>query len=266
MAKSTYISKALTQEHIDFLRKLNDHEILYFSLNDIQDTLGELYPNLNEIVENLNNKKILKRIERSKYALSNYNDPYVLSNFIAPGSIVAYWSALHLHGLTERFPNKIFVKIPNRKRAADIFGTKIQFVSVANYKMTGRVVKGYGDQRFTLSDVESTIVDCFDQPRYAGDWPDLLRAFNIASMRSNKLISYSQSYANAAIIKRMGYLAELCHKKELKSFIDFALKYPLNKYSLFEPGGNDQGKHNLRWRIRQNMSEENILSCLNEDY
>jgi predicted transcriptional regulator of viral defense system len=266
MAKSTYISKSLRKTQIDFLNKLNEQEVLYFSLDDIQKRLGEPVEDLNETVENLCNKKLIKRIERSKYAINTFNDPYVLSTYIANDGVVAYWSALHLHDLTERFPNKIFIKIKGRKRETDIFGTKVQFVSVKNEKMTGNIYRGYGDKKFPLTDVEMTLIDCFDQSRYAGDFADLLRAFNRADMKSSILIKYLKIYKNAALIKRMGFLAETYYKKELSSFVDFAKNYPLSNYALFDAKGANVGEYSSKWKLRLNMSKVDILDVINEAY
>jgi predicted transcriptional regulator of viral defense system len=266
MSKSTYISKSLTKSQIDFLNKINEQEILYFSLDDIQDKLGESTENLNEIVENLCDKKLIKRIERSKYAINSFNDSYVLSTYIANGGVVAYWSALHLHGLTERFPNKIFIKIRGRKREANIFGARIQFVSVKDNKMIGNIYRGYGDEKFPLSDVEMTLIDCFDQRRYAGDFADLLRAFNRAEIKSSTLIKYLMVYKNAALIKRMGFLAEIYQKKELSNFLDFAKDYPLSNFALFDSRGINAGEYSSKWKLRLNINKVDILGIINEAY
>jgi predicted transcriptional regulator of viral defense system len=166
MAKSTYISSNLNESQIEFLQLLDEHEILYFSLDDIGNRLGVFHANLNELVENLNHKGLLKRIERGKYARPQFHDPYVLGTFISKDGVVAYWSALHLYGYTDRFPNKVFVKTTARKRNIQLFGTPIHFVTVRPYKLSGIVTNGYGDKSFGITNPEVTILDCFDQPRY----------------------------------------------------------------------------------------------------
>ena len=236
MTKSTYISSNLSVEQIKFLHLLDANEIIYFSIKDIENRIGSKPDNLNELVENLCHKKILNRIERGKYAKTQFNDLNVLGTFISNGGVVAYWSALHLHGLTERFPNKLFIKTVARKRNTSIFGTAIQFVSVQSRKNIGIIQNGYGDNAYPLTNAETTLLDCFDQPRYAGDWPDLIRAFYQAKLNSNLLIAYASAYNNASATRRMGYLAELFEKKELKSFIRFARKNTGKKYVLFDVG------------------------------
>ena len=126
--------------------------------------------------------------------------------------------------------------------------------------------QGYGDKAYPMTNVEMTFIDCFDQPYYAGDWPDLLQAFHQASLDPQKLIRYAQTYQNIALIKRMGYLVELFQKKDLQDFISFAQKQVNQKYMLFEPGGPNEGNFNNRWKLRMNMSESSILDIANSPY
>ena len=266
MAKSTYISSNLTRKQIEFLQLLDEYEILYFSLKDIEDRLGLLPNKLNELVENLYQKRFLARIERGKYTRLQFQDPYVLGTFISRDGLVAYWSALHLHGLTERFPNKVFIKTTDRKRNTQLFGTTIHFVCVQQRKMIGMTHFGYNDQRYPLTNIEITLFDCFDQPRYAGDWPDLLKAFSRASLNAKKLIKYATMYNNKSVIKRMAFLIELLGKNELSPFLDFARKNIGKKYILFEPGGADVGTFNNRWKLRMNMDENAILNSIQNTY
>ena len=266
MASGVYISKNLTREQLKFIKLIDENEIPYFNMHEIGDQLNEKFTNLNEILENLVDKDFLVRVERGKYRRYDFSDPYVLSTFIAKEGVVSYWSALHIQGLTERFPNIVFVKIPFRKRNTRVAGTKVKFVSVKKDKMAGITKAGYGNKQFPLTNIEMTLVDCFDQNRYAGPLPDLFKAFKQAPLDSNRLIRYTNIYNNISIIKRMGYLAELLRKEELSDFISFAQKRKNSKYNLFDPGGENTGEFNNRWRLRMNLSKETILDMVDLSY
>lgn len=266
MGNSVYISKYLIDKQLQFIKLIDENEIPYFNMKNIEKKLGVKYSNLNEILENLVDKGLLARIERGKYRRFNFYDPYVLGTFISRDGVVAYWSALYLHGLTERFPNKVFVKTTFRKRNNTLSGTKIKFVSVKDDKMLGNEYSGYGNKRFPLTDVEMTLVDCFDQLRYSGPIPDLIKSFQLATIDSDKLIEYTSLYNNVSIIKRMGFLAELLKKNEITKFIKFAQKRKNNKYTLFNPGGDNTGEFNSRWNLRLNIEEETILDMVMMSY
>ena len=266
MADSTYISKNLTADQRKFMKLLDRHEILYFNMTEIESRLQESFSNLNEVLENLVDKEILVRVERGKYALADFHDLNVLATFMARDGMIAYWSALHHHGLTDRFPNTIFVKTIHRKRKTTLFGPAVWFITVHPRKMTGHQYEGYGDKRYPLTDIECTLMDCFDQPKYAGEWADLLRAFFRAEIDVGKLIHYATTYNNLAVIKRMGYLATLTGKAELNPFIDFARHHLGKEFALFDPTGRDEGAYTSNWKLRMNMTEEDIIDTVQSPY
>lgn len=266
MADSVYISKNLDEDQLQFIKLLDANEVLYFNMQTIEDTLQHSFNNLNEILENLVDKKMILRLERGKYVINNYNNIHTLATFISQNSSIAYWSALYHHGLTERFPNTVFVKTTQRKQETQLLGSTIKFVSVKTTKNIGTELEGYGEDSFLITDMEMTLVDCFDQPRYAGDYADLIKAFAQAKLTNNKLIEYTKTYNNIALTKRLGYLASLFHKEKLQSFIKYAKKLVNRRYNLIDAGGVDKGEFVNDWKLRLNVSKENLLQMAQYEY
>lgn len=266
MADSVYKSTNVTKEQLQFLQLLDSYEISYFLMQNIENRINHQFKNLNEVLENLVDKQLINRIERGKYTKENYNNPYVLASFISNGGTVAYWSALHLHALTERFPNKIFIKTTTRKRTINLFGTAIQFITVKHQKNIGIIQNGYADNAYPITDIEMTMVDCFDQPRYAGDFENLIKAFANATLSPTKLITYTKAYNNIALTKRLGYLASLFHPIKLKSFISYAQKQVNKRYNLIDAGGFNEGEFNPLWKLRLNVPEQAILKMAQNQY
>lgn len=266
MAKSTYISENLTPPQIDFLLMLDDYELDIFSLAEIKEQVKDKVKNINEILENLVHKKILSRIEREKYCHSNFRDANVIGCHLVSDGVIAYWSALNKHGLTEQFPNSIFIQTVKLKLDKTIFGVYYKFIKIASYKRTGIIQEGYGNHSYKMTDIEKTITDCFDLPQYSGGYEELIRAFYQAKLDSKKMIAYCKAIDNIAAIKRMGYLAELFKKSELTSFVNFAQKKINEKYNIFDPAGTEEGEFVNAWRIRLNISKEEILDICNKVY
>ncbi len=266
MARSTYLSANLTQPQIDLLLMLDDEELNIFSLEQVKKVAGKKFSNVSELVENLVHKKILSRIERGKFCRANFRDENVIGCFLVDDGAVAYWSALNKHGLTEQFPNTIFIQTTKLKPAKTVFSTKYQFVKITKTKQIGIIKEGFGNNQYAITDVEKTIVDCFDLPQYSGGYAELLRAFNQASLDSSKLITYCKAVANKAVTKRMGLLAEMLKPEQLKSFIAFAKKEVNEKYNLFDPAGKDEGAFVNAWRLRLNIDRNRILNIVNKQY
>jgi len=250
----------------DFVKYLEEEEIQIFEIQNLKSVLDLDNRKINEIVENLVVKGFLSRIEKGKYCRANFRDENVIGTFLAKESAVAYWSALNLHGLTEQFPNKIFIQTTQLKKEVEFAGTIYQFVKIQPKKRTGIVFNSYGNYRYAITDVEKTIVDCFDLPQYSGGFAELIRAFYNAQLNAKKLIDYCNAVNNIAVIKRLGFLAELFEKKNLCSFVKFAKSKVNRSYNLFDTFGENTGEPNNDWYLRMNLSKENILGIVQNQY
>ncbi len=133
-------------------------------------------------------------------------------------------------------------------------------------KRVGIVKEGYGNRGYYITDVEKTIVDCFDIPQYSGGYAELLRAVDQARLNGEKMIEYCKAINNKSATKRIGYMVELLDKNGMKSFIRYAKKQVNPKYNLFDPQGVEKGKFVPDWRLRMNISEKDILDITNKQY
>lgn len=266
MANSVYISENLTKPQLEFLKLLDDYEIRLFKFSEIEQLLLQKFDNLSEILENLVDKKLLIRIEKGKFCRQSFKDEYVIGTFIAENSAVAYWSALNLHGLTEQFSNTVFIQTTHKKYDKLILGTSYKYVKIAPHKKVGIIHNGYGNLKYPITDVEKTIVDCFDLPQYSGGYAELIRAVGQAQIQSSKLAEYCKAVNNIAVTKRIGYLVELLQITDMNPFIDFAKEQVNNRYNLFDPQGLDEGEFVAEWRLRLNISREELLDISNKQY
>ena len=262
----TYHSVNISREQQEFLKLLTDYEVDIFSISEIEKILNHTFENLNPIAENLENKGFLSRIEAGKYCRANFRDEKVIGCFISGNGAVAYWSALNYHGLTEQFPNIVFIQSPKSKKSKTIFGTTYKFITVIPSKFTGIREEGYGTRTYRITDVEKTILDCFDYPQFSGGYAELIRAFNQATLESQKMITYCNAINNISIIKRIGFLCEILKKDELEPFINYA-KTKINlRYDLIDPMGMSKGVFVKEWRLRLNISKEEVLDICNKLY
>ena len=133
-------------------------------------------------------------------------------------------------------------------------------------KRTGIQQEGFGNHRYRITDKEKTIVDCFDLPQYSGGYPELLRAFNDTDLGQDKLIEYCKAINNLSAIKRMAFLAEFLGKKKMSRFLKFAASKVNPRYILIDPFGQEEGVFNSKWKLRLNISENEIRSICNKQY
>ena len=213
-----------------------------------------------EALRFLTKNETIIRIEKGKYYRNNYFDENVIACFIAKNSSIAYWSALNNHGLTEQFPNIIFIQNTQRSGKFKIpkSGTTIKFIKVKPEKIAGLKTYGYGNHIWQMTDIEKTIVDSFDLPQYSGSYLEIIKAFNNAELKPNKLIKYCKIIKNHSVTRRLGFLSELFDKHKLSKFIEYALTTVNDSYILFENGIPKSDVVNKKWKIYLNIDKEEI--------
>ncbi len=241
---------------------LNRNELDIFSVSEIAHILP--YSDFKRGFRSLKNKDFVLKLEREIYCRADFKDEYVIGSFLVKDGGIAYWSALNFHGLTEQIPNEVFVQTSHQKRSKTILGTKYQFIMVKKNKITGFITHGYGNHKFQITDIEKTIVDCFDQPQYGGGSAVLFQAFNHAKLSAIKLVKYCKAIDNIALTKRLAYLAELLNKSNMDYFMKYAMSVRNEKYSPLLPHLPVKGStSNRKWRLLINLSKNDIINMAN---
>jgi predicted transcriptional regulator of viral defense system len=250
------------------LNTLDENHWDVFSLEMLLDATRLDKSELHSALWYLARKKIIAPIKRGKYRRGHFSDEKVIACFIAPEGAIAYWTALNAHGLTEQFPNTTFVQNSRRRGQLIVegIGSSFNFIKVKPQKLVGFTRMGYGNHSYQMTDVEKTIVDCFDLPEYAGGYHEAIKGFNRAKLNAKKLVSYCKAIENLAVVKRLAYLSELLNKPQMEYFLAYAEKARNKKYSPFDPSLPHQGKYLGRWRLIVNMNEDEILEIANPLY
>lgn len=253
-------------KNIELMNKIIDNEWSIVSVDTLLNSTGTTYKSIKPALQTLVKNGQLFVIEKGLYSVRNFRNPYVIANAIMRNSAIAYWSALNLHGLTEQIPNVVFVQSSFRKNEKKIFGVRYKFIKVKDEKICGHIKSGYGNESFYMTDVEKTLLDCFDLPQYSGGYEELIRALLLANPSSNKLLEYGKQMDNLSVLKRIAYLSELFNMKNLTHFRSGVLKSVNKRYTLLDPSGSNIGVFNPKWGIRINIPEEKLLSMISKNY
>jgi predicted transcriptional regulator of viral defense system len=248
----------------EFLDLLDEYGFDVFDIKMLKTTNRFKDPEIYQALRTLTKSGVLIKLERGKYRRVNFTDSFVIGNFLAADGGIAYWSALNYHGLTEQFVNVVYVQTSKRTSEEVVINSlRYKFVKVAKRKLAGYIKKGYGNHEYKITNVEKTIVDCFDLPHHAGWYQEIIKAFNKAPINQNNLIKYCKIINNIAVIKRLAFLAELLQKQRMDKFIDFAKNTINNDYTLFEIDNEKRGEYNSKWKLIINMSRSEILEIAN---
>ncbi len=262
---NTLKCKFMTQTNYDtkIINWLDDNEIQYFSFDFVFKKLHKKIPNLDLIIERLVKKEVLYRLEKGKYVRRNFSNEHVIGSFLVRDGVIAYWTALNLHGLTTQFSNSIYVQTSRQKSIKRVLGVMYRFVKVKEAKIGSIVKFGHGNNEFAITNIEKTLFDCIDLPQYSGGIEQLFTAIAKAKLNSSNLIAAAEQVGNISATKRIAYLIELYKKKNCKHFLEYANSKVNSKYSLLDINSSNDGPYNAKWKLRLNVNEESLLSLQN---
>lgn len=239
---------------LDVQKYIYDNELSVFSFYSLEQKLKK--NNLSPIMENLAKKGLIERLEKGKYVVRNFRDSAVIGSFVSNGGSLSYWSALHYHNLILQFPDSVFIQTKYQKKSKNYFGLKYRFIQVKDFKVFGNIEKGNLDLKFRVTDIEKTIIDCFDLPEYSGGYYDLIRAFKDSELNPVKMFDYAVRMNNISLIKRIAYFSEIFNKPGFESFRSKAINLVNSKYNLLDPFGQNKGNFISKWKLRNNIDEK----------
>src|SRR5208337_5401083 len=120
-------------------------------------------------------------------------------------AVIAYWSALNHHGMTEQLPRTVFVATdhPVRRQPRNVLGVTYKIVSLKPDKVFGVMKDWIDEMPFSVTDREKTIIDGLDLPQYAGGVNEIAKALSTAwtQLDEKKLRRYASKIGNSAVAK-----------------------------------------------------------------
>lgn len=241
------------------IRRLYESDLYYFSASTLATLLNVPTAKAYDVLRRLKREGLVRPVEAGKYLLLGYQPERVLSNphFIATRLVhpayISFWSALHLHGLTEQVPRTIFVATTRQHRRLNFNRAAFVFVRIAPHKFFGYQREMIGDLPVLVAELEKALVDSLDQLRYAGGLVEVAKALYEARERVDieRLVEYASQTRNRSLCSRLGYLLEQFGQ----STKGLAAS---QSHVLLDPQGKARGSYDPRWRVRMNVSDKEL--------
>lgn len=184
-----------------------------------------------------------------------------LASHLAPQGYIAYWTALHYHGLTEQIPRDVWIVVPQRRQPVTLLGVTYNFIALHPRKRFGIATVWIEGHPVAMTDLEKSVVDALDHPEYCGGISEaakaLATAFDERGASVDRLSAYALRMQNGAVLKRLGYLAE----RLSLPVGDNAERWRAalsGGHALLDPGRGGAGSVEARWRLRVNIPDEEI--------
>ncbi len=186
--------------------------------------------------------------------------------FIKPYYFSYYTSNSH-YGLTTQMPFTIFIATTKKKPEVEWAGSAFKFVTLSNRKFFGYKREKVLGAEVNMAEIEKSIVDSFDKPRYAGGVEQLVRImwWGLARVDTEKMVSYALKMGSRALVQRLGFIIDFLVKEGLvnpfpENLRNMLLKEVGKPAIYLDLKRTREGEFSRAWRIVNNVPRQQLLS------
>jgi len=149
-------------------------------------------------------------------------NPFLVGSKMAEDAVIAYGSALDLHGKLHTIQNRVVYLTKKRVMASfDFREIKYQAVAIPSaLKAAGKETFGVQPmdrlgQQVLVTSLERTLVDVLDRPYLCGSWEEIwLSLESIEYLDMDLVLKYALLLANSTTIAKLGFFLET-HREAL---------------------------------------------------
>ena len=242
-----------------------------FTLADVRAITGLGPASARGLVRNAVARGLVARLEPGLFVLvppelgsarEFSGNPYVVARELAAGAdyYISHASAMELHRMTTQPQFVIFTSTTKRLRNRTIHGAECRFVSLKPEYLFGVASHWVTKhESVRISDLERTVIDGLRQPEYCGGVAEVAKGLWIrrSDMNAARLVDYALRLGIGAVIRRLGYLLEL-YRVAPKGDLDRLRSALTATYVVLDPLVPREGRHLSSWRLRVNISSEEL--------
>ena len=193
-------------------------------------------------------------------------DPYVVAAEIVGGMdyFISHASAMDIHRMVTQPQLVIYATTTQAIRPRFVLGTEFRFVRCKPEHLFGSTDHwATKTRKIRVSDLERTVIDGLKQSEYCGGFSEVAKGFWMRrqGMDVKKLVEYALMLDIGAVYRRLGYLLELFETEETGQ-LELLQRKLTATYVLLDPILPAEGKFIARWRLRLNVSPEEIKTII----
>ena len=189
------------------------YKLRIFTLEELSEDLKGKLKSINGLLTRYKQQGWLVSIRRNTYCMVDIAskqpvcDKYEIGSHLSSTACISYHSALEFHGLAHQPFNEVFVKSLSRFTSFAFEDVDYTYCRQTN-EIVG-VMTPKGNPYVRVTDVESTLLDCFDRIDRAGGIEELLHCMEaIVLIDEERITHYLAKYAKAFLYQKTGYLLE----------------------------------------------------------
>lgn len=268
-------TKTLGPRAATLVTALHERGRARFTLAEVVGLTGLSNASARSLVRKLVDRGVAARLRPGLYTLVPYElgrareylgNPYVVARELmaARPYYVSHASAMDIHGMLTQPQLVVFVTSPASMRGRTVLGTQFRFVRCKPADFFGTDARWVDKQeQVVVSDLERTIVDGLKQPEHCGGLTEVAKGLFIrrAEMDPGKLVAYALRLGVGAVVRRLGYLMEV-YGIGRPADVERLRRDITATYSLLDPLLPTEGRFLTRWRLRLNVSSEELRAVV----
>ncbi len=213
------------------------YRLRIFSLRELTDTTrGSNSLQVSKLLQRWLQQGVVVQVRRNLYCMVDLAtglpicSKYEIGSHLSESSYISYHTALEYHGLAHQPFNEVFVT--SRSRFNPFRYDDVDYIYCQQPNNITGIVKPKGNPLVRVTDMERTLLDCFDRIDRAGGTEELVHCLEgVIILNEEKLTTYLAAFNKAFLYQKTGYMLErikgqahisdtfidLCHKKGTKS-------------------------------------------------
>jgi predicted transcriptional regulator of viral defense system len=254
--------------------EIHEQERSLFTLAEVEAITGLKAKSARNLVARLVERGVATRLKPGLFILVPFElgrdreylgNPLLVARELAGGQsyYLSHATAMDLHGMVTQPQLVVYTTTPRPARSRIVLGTEFRFIRCKGEHLFGThpqwVTK---TDRVEVSDPERTVVDGLKQPEYCGGVCEVAKGLWMRrqDMSPSRLVDYALRLGVGAVVRRLGFLMELC---EVGTAAEAGrLREQLTAtYHLLDPVLPAEGRYLARWRLRLNLSPEEIAAA-----
>lgn len=193
-----------------------------FTINDLKSFFGAIKntSTLANLLHYHKKKGHILLIRRGMYAVIPKNthgtvivDPYLIASKLKEDSILAYQTALALHGKSHTIVNRFYYLTAFKSKNFEFQGNVYQAISIPSNLKESNVGKDRINRmglNILLTSLERTFVDILDRPYLCLSWEEISRSIeNIEFLDSEAVLEYTLLLDNRTTAAIVGFFLEM---------------------------------------------------------
>jgi len=267
--------KTLGRQTAKLIAALHDQSKELFGHRDVAKITGLKPGSVRSLVAGLVNRGIATRIKRGLFILVPFElgsereylgNPYVVARELAGGGqyYLSHAAAMDIHRMVTQPQLVVYTTTPRAIRPKVVLGTEFRFVQCKPEHYFGFAEEWLTKtEQIRVSDLERTVIDGLKQSEYCGGFTELAKGFWMRrdDMSSDRLVDYALRLDVGAVIRRLGFLLELFDVGATTQ-VERLQSRLTDTFQLLDPMMPAEGKKLSRWRLRLNVTPEEIESIV----